>query len=157
MGYVFRFCKKILLSMVNSWGKCLLKAFVSPLTVRKCAQICFVSLELETDSVKYLRFAALIDCLVLFLFILYSVHCFSRLLLSRAFCICTMFWVNQSGIRLVLTRLVLMGPCLFKCFNIMEDHMAISSSIDSLSGTKVSRSFDSSASKLFSLKCLKHR
>ena len=109
--------------MVNSWGKCLLEAFVSPLTVRKCVQICFVSLELETDSVKYLRFAALINCLVLFLYILYSVHCLSRLLLSRAFCICTMSWVNQIGIRLVLTRLVLMGACLFKCFKITMDNL----------------------------------
>ena len=68
-----------------------------------------------------------------------------------------MSWVNQSGIRLVLARFVVMGACLFKCFKIMEDHMSISSSIDFLSGTKVSRSFDSSARKLSSLKCLKHR
>ena len=53
--------------------------------------------------------------------------------------------------------LVLMGACLFKCFKIMEDHMTISLSIESLSGTKVSRSFDSSARKLSSLECLKHR
>ena len=109
------------------------------------------------SSVKYLRFASLINWLVLFQYILYSVHCFNRLLLSLAFCMCTMSCVNQSGIRLVLTRLVLMGACLFKCFKTMEDHMAISSSIDSLSGTKVSRSLDISARKLSSLKCLKHR
>ena len=43
---------KVLFSMVNSWGNFLLEAFVSPLTVRKCAQICFVSLELETFTFR---------------------------------------------------------------------------------------------------------
>ena len=79
---------------------------MSPLSVRKCAQISFVSLELEKDSVKFLRFAALINCLVLFLYILYSVHCFNRLQLSLSFCMCTMSCVNQSASRLVLTRLI---------------------------------------------------
>ena len=53
-------------SAISSSGKRLFEAFKSPLTVRKCAQICFVSLELLMDSEKYLSFAAVINCLVLF-------------------------------------------------------------------------------------------
>ena len=48
------------------------------------------------------------------------------------------------------------GGMFINCLKIMKDHMAKSSSIDSLSGTKVSKSLDSSAWKLASLKCLKH-
>ena len=53
-------------SMIRSSGKRSFEAFESPLTVRKCAQICFLSLELLMDSEKYLRFSALINCLGLF-------------------------------------------------------------------------------------------
>ena len=64
--------------MSYSSGSCLPEGLESPLTVRKYAQICLVSFELATDSEKYLHFAARINYLVLFLYFLYSVHCFSR-------------------------------------------------------------------------------
>ena len=61
---------------ISSLGKRLFEAFYSPLSVNKCAQICFVSFDLLIDSEKCLRFEALINCLVLFRYFLYSAHCF---------------------------------------------------------------------------------
>ena len=52
--------------MISSSGKRLFEAFESPFSVRKCAQICFVSFDLLIDSEKCLRFEALINCLVFF-------------------------------------------------------------------------------------------
>ena len=52
--------------MISSLGKRLFEAFESPFSVRKCAQIFFVSFDLLIDSEKCLRFEALINCLVLF-------------------------------------------------------------------------------------------
>ena len=102
--------------MISSSGKRLFEALEFPVSVRKCAQICFVSLDLLIDSAKYLRFEALINCLVLFRYVLYSSHCFRRLHLSRRFCIFLISVVNQSGNRLVLTRLLLIGACLSELF-----------------------------------------
>ena len=143
--------------MISPSGKRLFEAFESPFSVRKCAQICFVSFDLLIDSEKCLCFEALINCLVLFPYFLYSVHCFLRLQLSRSFCICLMSGVNQYGIRLVLTRLFLIGACLFNCYIINEEKRAISVSTVSWSFADVSRSLVSSVRKLTSLKCLKQR
>ena len=85
---------------------------------------------------------------------LYSVHCFNRLQLSLKLCMCVISGVNQSGRRLVLTRFVLTGAWLLKCFKIKEGHATKSSSTISWSVTKVSRSLVSSARKFVSLKCL---
>ena len=97
--------------MISSLGKRLFEAFESPFSVRKCAQICFVSFGLLIDSEKCLRFEALINCIVLFRYVLYSVHCFLHLQLSRNFFICLMSGENQYGSRLAVTRLVLIGAC----------------------------------------------
>ena len=143
--------------MISSSGKRLFEAFESPLSVRKCAQICFVSFDFLIVFEKCLRFEALINCLVLFRYFLYSVHCFLRLQLSRSFCICLMSGVNQYGSRLVLTRFFLIGACLFNCCTINEENTAISASTVSWLFADVSRSLISSVRKLSSLKCLKQR
>ena len=51
--------------MIISSGKFLPEAFASPFTVRRCAQMCLVSVDFEIDSEKYLRLAVRIRCLVL--------------------------------------------------------------------------------------------
>ena len=51
--------------MIILSGNLLPEAFVSPFTVRRCAQMCLVSVDVEIDSEKYLRLAVRIRCLVL--------------------------------------------------------------------------------------------
>ena len=53
------------LSIIISSGKILPEAFALPFTVRRCAQMCFTSVDFEIDSEKYLRLAVRIRCLVL--------------------------------------------------------------------------------------------
>ena len=71
-------------------------------------------------------FEALINCLVFFRYFLCLANCFLRLQLSRSFCICLMSGENQYGRRLVLTRLFLIGACLFNCCMINAEKTAIS-------------------------------
>ena len=83
------------LAMISYLGKRLFEAFESPFSVRKYAQICFVSFDMLIDYEKCLRFESLISCFVLFRYFLYSLHCILRLQLSRSFCVCLMSGVNQ--------------------------------------------------------------
>ena len=76
--------------MISSSGKRLFEALKSPFSIRKCAQICFISFDLLIDSERCLRFEALINCLVLFRYFLYLVHIFYiyNCLVAFAFALC---------------------------------------------------------------------
>ena len=51
--------------MIISSGKFLPEAFASPFNVRRCAQMCLVSVDFEIDLEKYLHLAVRIRCLLL--------------------------------------------------------------------------------------------
>ena len=86
----------------------------------KCSLIILWSLKISIESINYLRFALLINLLVLFLKRLYSgqlFKCLNLYLGSRALPISDLY---QSGFQTDFTRRCLIGACLSNCVNVME-------------------------------------